>query len=138
MSTILRLTRKSKFVLAAVVAVIAFSGVYGFAASLNINTGGLGADSKIVASCGTGMTLAYTTTYYSGVPGYAVNGINLSSIPAGCQSKSIAVTFTNGSTPVGSEVTGTLPASSTGSISITPSANTIDASQVTGVSVVVS
>jgi hypothetical protein len=140
MRKIIGLTRKSKFLFAVVAAVVAFSGVYGFAATLGISTGALGADTKVVASCGTGLALAYSTTYYSGVPGYAVNGINLSNIPAGCLSKSIAVTFTDGSNnAVGSEVTGSLPASgSTGSISITPSANKIDASKVTGVSVVVS
>jgi hypothetical protein len=140
MSTILRLTRKSKFVLAAIVAVVAFSGVYGFAASLGISSGGLGAGNQIVASCGSGLTLAYTTTFSSAVPGYAVNGINLTNIPSGCWNKNIAVTFTDSSNnPVGSEVTGTLPGSgTTSSISITPSSNEIDASKVTGVSVVVS
>ncbi len=140
MTTILRLTRKSKFVVAAIVAVIAFSGVYGFAASLGISTSGLGADTKVVASCGTGMTFAYTTTYYSGVPGYAVNGINLTNIPAGCLNKNLSVTFYgSGNAAVGSAVTSTLPASgTTQSLSITPSANTIDASAVTGVAVTVS
>jgi hypothetical protein len=125
MSSILRLTRKSKF---------------GFAASLGINTGGLGADNKLVASCGSGMSFAYTTSFASAVPGYAVNGINITNIPAGCLSKNVAVTFTDGSNnPVGSEVTSSLPASgTTKSIAITPSSNQIDASKVTGVSVVVS
>ena len=132
-------TRTAKMVVAAVAAVIVFTSVYGFAASLGINTSGLGADTKVVASCGTGMTFAYTTSYYSGVPGYAVNGINVSAIPAGCLSKSLSVTFYNGSSAVGSAVASTLPASgTTQSISITPSTNTIDASLVTGVAVTVS
>jgi len=133
-------TRTTKMIVAAVAAFIVFASVYGFAASLSINTGGLGADTKVVASCGTGMTFAYTTTYYSGVPGYAVNGINLSAIPAGCLNKNLSVTFYNGSNnAVGSAVTATLPASgTTQSISITPSSNTIDASVVTGVAVTVS
>ena len=140
MSKILRLTRKSRFVVAAVVATVAFSGVYAFAASLGVSTSGLGADTKAVASCGTGLTFAYTTSYYSGVPGYAVSGINLSNIPSGCLSKSLSVTFYNGSNnAVGSAVAATLPATgTTQSIAITPSANTIDASAVTGVAVTVS
>ena len=140
MSKILRLTRKSRFVVAAVVATVAFSGVYAFAASLGVSTSGLGADTKVVASCGTGMTFAYTTSFYSGVPGYAVNGVNLTNIPSGCLGKSLSVTFTNGSNnAVGSAVAATLPATgTTQSIAITPSANTIDASAVTGVAVTVS
>ncbi len=140
MRKILDATRTTKLVLATVVAVTVFTSVYGFAASLGINTSGLGADTKVVASCGTGLTFAYTTAYYSGVPGYAVNGINLSNIPASCLSKNLSVTFYNGSNnAVGSAVAATLPASgTTQSIAITPSANTIDASAVTGVAVTVS
>ncbi|HJQ74986.1 MAG TPA: hypothetical protein VJ814_08875 [Gaiellaceae bacterium] len=140
MRKLLNATRTTKMVVAAVAAVTVFASVYGFAATLGVSTGGLGADTKVVASCGTGMTFAYTTTYYTGVPGYAVNGINLTNIPAGCLSKNLSVTFYgSGNAAVGSAVTSTLPASgTTQSISITPSANTIDASAVTGVAVVVS
>jgi hypothetical protein len=140
MHKILNAGRTVKLIVAAATAVVVFASVYGFAASLGISTSGLGADTKVVASCGTGLTFAYTTSYYSGVPGYAVNGINLSNIPSGCLSKSLSVTFYNGSNnAVGSAVTATLPASgTTQSIAITPSANTIDASAVTGVAVTVS
>jgi hypothetical protein len=140
MRKILNATRKTRFVLAMVAAATVFASVYGFAASLGVSTSGLGADTKVVASCGTGMTFAYTTAYYSGVPGYAVNGVNLSNIPSGCLSKNLSVTFYNGSSnAVGSAITATLPASgTTQSISVTPSANTIDASAVTGVAVTVS
>ncbi len=133
-------TRTAKMVIAGVAAVIVFASTYGFAASLGISTSGLGADTKVVASCGTGMTFAYTTSYYSGVPGYAVNGINLTNIPAGCLSKNLSVTFYNGgNNAVGSAVSATLPAAgTTSSVSITPSSNTIDASLVTGVAVTVS
>ncbi len=140
MHKILNAGRTVKLIVAAATAVVVFASVYGFAASLGISTSGLGADTKVVASCGTGLTFAYTTSYYSGVPGYAVSGINLSNIPSGCLSKSLSVTFYNGSNnAVGSAVTATLPASgTTQSIAITPSANTIDASAVTGVAVTVS
>lgn len=139
MRKILSLTKTSKLVLATVVSVTVFGSVYGFAASMGISTSGLGADNKVVASCGSGMTFSYTTSYYSGLPGYAVNGISLSSIPAGCYGKSLAVTFTDGSNnSLGSQVTATLPSAASGSVSITPSANDIDASKVANVSVVVS
>jgi hypothetical protein len=136
MSTILRLTRKSKFVLAAVVAVIAFSGVYGFAASLGLSTSGLGAGSSVVAACGSGITASYTTAYASSIPGYSVGQVNLASIPAGCLSKSYKIQLTGAAgVAVGSEMTGTLPASGT-TASIATS-GTPDASLVTGISVVI-
>jgi hypothetical protein len=140
MRFILGLTKTSKLTLAIVASLTVFASVYGFAASLGVSTSGLGADNKIVASCGSGMTFAYTTSYYSGLPGYAVNGISLSNIPAGCLNKSLAVTFTDGSNAaLGSQVTASLPATGTTStVSITPSADDIDASKVANVSVVVS
>jgi hypothetical protein len=140
MRFILGLTKTSKLTLAIVASLTVFASVYGFAASLGVSTSGLGADNKVVASCGSGMTFAYTTSYYSGLPGYAVNGISLSNIPAGCLNKSLAVTFTDGSNAaLGSQVTASLPATGTTStVSITPSADDIDASKVANVSVVVS
>lgn len=125
--------------LAAVVASIAFAGVYGFAASLGMSTGGLGATDELVASCGSGMTFAYTTAS-TGDSGYAVDGIDLTKIPADCLNDRLSVTFYDSSNDaVGSAVGATLPASgTTESIAITPSSNTIDASRVSGVSVVVS
>jgi hypothetical protein len=139
MHKLLALSKTSKLLLATVMSVTVFGSVYGFAASLGVSTSGLGADNKVVASCGSGMTFAYTTTYYSGLPGYAVNGITLSSIPAGCYAKSLAVTFSDGSNAaLGSQVTATLPSAATGSVSITPATNDIDASKVANVSVVVS
>ena len=139
MRTLLNLSRKSRFLVAGVAAAAVFGSVYGFAASLGISTSGLGADNKVVASCGTGMTFAYTTSYYSTQPGYAVNGINLSAIPAGCLGKNLAVTFSDGTNAaLGSQITATLPASgTTATVSITPSANDIDASKVANISVVV-
>jgi hypothetical protein len=139
MRKILALSKTSKLLLATVASVTVFGSVYGFAASMGISTSGLGADNKVVAACGSGMTFSYTTTYYSGIPGYAVNGINLASIPAGCYGKSLAVTFSDGSNnALGSQVTATLPSAATGSVAITPATNGIDASKVANVSVVVS
>ena len=139
MRFILGLTKTSKLTLAVVASLTVFASVYGFAASMGISTSGLGADNKVVAACGSGMTFAYTTSYYSGLPGYAVNGINLSNIPLGCYGKSLAVTFSDGSNnALGSQVTATLPSAATGTVAITPATNDIDASKVANVSVVVS
>ena len=130
-------TRTTKLVLAAVVASIVFAGVYGFAASLGLTSSGLGAGNAVVASCGTGINAAYTTAYSSSLPGYSVSQVNLSSIPAACLSKSYRIQLTGAAgATVGAEMTGTLPASGT-TANISTSGN-VDASAVTGISVVVS
>jgi len=129
--------RTTKTVLAAVIASIVFAAVYGFAASLGLTSSGLGAGSAVVAACGTGINAAYTTTYSASIPGYSVSQVNLSAIPAACLSKSYRIQLTGAAgVAVGSEMTGTLPASgTTASIS---TAGTPDASLVTGISVVIS
>jgi hypothetical protein len=130
-------TRTTKLVLAAVVASIVFAGVYGFAASLGLSSSGLGAGNAVVAACGSGTTAAYTTAYSSTIPGYSVSQVNLTSIPAGCLSKSYRIQLTGAAgAAVGAEMTGTLPASGT-TASISTSGN-VDASLVTGISVVIS
>jgi hypothetical protein len=129
-------TRTTKLVVATVAAVTVFASVFGFAASLGLTTTGLGAGSAVVASCGTGIQAAYTTAYASGIPGYAVSQVNLSSIPAACQSKSYKIQLTGaGGAAVGTEMSGTLPATATANI---PTSGNPDASLVTGVSVVIS
>ena len=130
-------TRATKLILAAVVASIAFAGVYGFAASLGLTTSGLGAGSAVVAACGSGTTASYTTAYASAIPGYSVSQVNLASIPAGCLSKTYRIQLTGAAgATIGSEMTGTLPASGT-TASIATSGS-VDASLVTGISVVIS
>jgi hypothetical protein len=130
-------TRTTKMALAAVLALIVFAATYGFAASLGLSSSGLGAGSAVVSSCGTGIQAAYSTTYAASIPGYSVSSVNLSSIPAGCLSKSYKIQLTGASgVAVGSEMSGTLPASGT-TASISTTGNP-DASAVTGISVVVS
>ena len=130
-------SRTTKLVLAAVVASIVFAGVYGFAASLGLTSSGLGAGNAVVASCGTGINAAYTTAYSSSLPGYSVSQVNLTSIPAACLSKAYRIQLTGAAgATVGAEMTGTLPASGT-TANISTSGN-VDASAVTGISVVVS
>lgn len=130
-------TRTTKLVLAAVVASIVFAGVYGFAASLGLGSSGLGAGNAVVASCGTGIQAAYTTAYSATLPGYSVTQVNLSAIPAGCLSKAYRVQLTGtGGATVGAEATGTLPGS--GTTYSVPLTGNVDASAVTGISVVIS
>ena len=130
-------TRTTKMILAAVAAVVVFAGTYGFAASLGMTTNGLGAGSSVVAACGTGINAAYATTYASSIPGYSVSQVNLSSIPATCLSKAYKIQLTGAAgAPIGSEMSGTLPAS--GTTASVSTSGTPDASLVTGISVVVS
>jgi hypothetical protein len=130
-------TGRTKVVLAAIVAFIVFAGVYGFAASLGLTSSGLGAGNAVVASCGTGINAAYTTAYSSSLPGYSVSQVNLTAIPAACLSKAYRIQLTGAAgATVGAEMTGTLPASGT-TANISTSGN-VDASLVTGISVVVS
>ena len=137
MHKIRKTTRRTKMVLAAVAAVVVFAGTYGFAASLGMTTNGLGAGSSVVAACGTGINAAYTTAYASSIPGYSVSQVNLSSIPATCLSKSYKIQLTGAAgAPIGSEMSGTLPAS--GTTASVSTSGTPDASVVTGISVVVS
>jgi hypothetical protein len=130
-------TRTTKLIFALVVSCIVFAGVYGFAASLSLSSSGLGAGNAVVAACGTGITASYTTAYSATLPGYSVSQINLASIPAGCNSKTYTIQLTGaGGATVGAAVTGSLPASGA-TANINTSGN-VDASQVTGISVVIS
>jgi hypothetical protein len=132
-----RNTRKTtKMIFAAVVASIVFASVYGFAASLGLTSSGLGAGSAVVAACGSGINAGYTTAYSASIPGYSVSQVNLTAIPAACQSKSYKIQLTGaGGAAVGAEMTGSLPAAATANIA---TSGTPDASLVTGVSVVIS
>ena len=130
-------TRMTKMVVAAVAAFIVFAGVYGFAASLGLTSNGLGAGSSVVSACGTGINAAYTTAYASTIPGYSVSQVNLSAIPPTCLSKAYKIQLTGASgVAVGSEMSGTLPAS--GTTANINTSGTVDASLVQGISVVIS
>ena len=137
MNRIRNASRTTTMFVAAVAAFVVFAGVYGFAASLGLSSSGLGAGSSVVSACGTGIQAAYSTAYASSIPGYSVSQVNLSSIPGTCLGKSYKIQLTGASgVAVGSEMTGTLPAS--GTTASIATAGTPDASLVTGISVVVS
>jgi hypothetical protein len=126
--------------MAALAAFVAFAGAYAFTASFRSGTTGLAAGSEVIAACGSGMTFAYTTAFDAAGSSYSVSSIELSNIPAGCESENLSATFyDSGGTPVGSAVGATLTAAgTTQSIAVARRSNTIDAGRVAGVSVVVS
>jgi hypothetical protein len=130
-------SRARKLALAAAVAVLGSSAVSAFAASLGTTSNGLGAGSAVVSACGGGIKASYTTAYTSSIRGYSVRKVKLSSIPATCRGEPYKIQLTDtANAPVGSQMTGTLPATGAGA-TITTSGTT-DASLVTGISVVIS
>lgn len=70
---------------------------------------------------------------------YTVKDIDLSNIPAGCLGKTLSLTFYDSAgKDVGLAVNSTLPTTgTTQTIPITPDSNTIDATDITGISLVV-
>jgi hypothetical protein len=131
---------KVRLVAAALAVFAALVGMYGVGTSRGSGATGWAAGDKVIASCGLGMRVTYRTAFDESDGRYAVSGIELSHIPAGCQSQSASATFYDGSgAPIGSTVEATLPsAGSTQSIPILPSSNDIDAGHVNAIAVVVS
>ena len=131
---------KRRMLFASLLALTIFGAVYGFAATLNVDTNSLSAGNATVASCqasGT-PTGTYTVVYDSTVPGYKVGGVTVTGMDPGCNGKTVSVTLTgavsaslaNGSatySSTGSNTTVVIP-----SLSANPSA-----ASVTGVSVAV-
>jgi hypothetical protein len=126
-----------------VAGVIAFSGVYALAASLNVTSNSLGANKVTVSGCSDPLVVTYPTADIvanaTNTTGYAVTGVTVTGLTSGtngCESKAAEVTLfgTTGSLATGSIAsTGT-----TGTFNITFSPATTDPSLVNGVSVVVS
>ena len=114
-----------------------FGTIYGFAASLNLNTDSLGAARTVVAACQAGaMTASYTSTYSAAAPGYTVGTVTVTGLTSACYSKAFKVTLaTTGNASLG-EATGTTPASGTSfSATFSPAVN---AASVTNFAVVIS
>jgi hypothetical protein len=131
---------RTRLGIAALAAFAAFVCIYGFGPSRGSGAIGFAAGNKVITSCGSGMTFSYTTVFDAAHSNYAVGGIELSHIPAGCQSHRLSATFYDSSgAPIGSAVDATLAATgTTQTIALTPGSNTIDVSNVSGISVVVS
>lgn len=122
---------------AAIIAVVSFSAVYGLAASLNLSSDGLGAGTASVAACQSGtLTATYSTSYSATTPGYAVGTVTVTGLAATCYSKAYRVTLYDSGGALLGEATGTTPASGTSfNATLSPA---VDASQVTGVAVILS
>jgi hypothetical protein len=131
-----------RLLLALVIAALIFGGVYGLAASLNVNTQTLGAGNTAVAACqSTALTVSYATSYDSTIPGYemntvTVNGLDTTSTP-NCASKAYKISLTGSSNTQLTEVTGTTPASGTTFTSSSLTSLNILAANVTGVHVTI-
>jgi len=126
-----------KTIFALVLALTIFGAVYGFAATLNVGTNQLSAGNATVASCqasGT-PTGTYTVAYDSTLGAYKVSGVTVTSLDAGCATKTVSVTLTGtGNSNLGT-ITGAVPAGG-GSLALTPG-STIAAASVTGVAVAI-
>jgi len=128
-----------RFLLILAAGALSFATVYGFAASLNLNTDSLGAARTVVAACqATALTATYTSTYSAAAPGpgYTVGTVTVNGLAASCYSKPFKVTLANGSDVSLGESTGTTPNSGT---SFTATfAPAVGASSVAAISVVIS
>jgi hypothetical protein len=117
--------------------VLTFATVYGFAASLNLNSDSYGAAQTTVAACQSGtLTATYTSSYSASVPGFTTGTVTVTGLQAGCYNKAFKVELSgSGDTSLG-EATGTTPSSGTTfNATFSPA---VSSSAVTGVSVVIS
>jgi hypothetical protein len=134
MTTIKALAQK-KTLFALLLALTIFGAVYGFAATLNVGTNQLSAGNATVASCqasGT-PTGTYSVAYDPSISGYAVSGITVTGIDAGCNGKTLSATLTGS----GGASLGTATGSISGTtLALTPAAH-LDAKSVSGISVAI-
>jgi hypothetical protein len=127
-----------KRVLSVLVAgLIAFGGVYGLAASLNLTSDSLGAGTATVAACQSAtLNATYTTSYSATAPGYTVGTVTVTGLAATCYTKPYKVTLATTAGASLGEATGTTPSSGTSfSVTFSPA---VSAASVTGISVVIS
>jgi hypothetical protein len=134
--TLKALTRH-KTLFALVLALTIFGAVYGFAATLNVNSNTLSAGNASVASCqATGTpTGTYSVAYDSTVPGYKVTNVTVTGIDTNCASKNVSVTLTGAANANLVTLTGTAPVGG-GSLSL-PVASSVSAASVTGIHVAI-
>ncbi len=131
-----------RLVLALTIATVVFGGVYGLAASLNVNTQTLGSGNSAVAACQSAtLTMSYTTAYDSAVPGYEVTAVNVSGLDTtsgtNCASKAYKITLTGSGNTSLLESTGTTPASGTTFSTASLASSNVLATNVTGIHVTI-
>jgi hypothetical protein len=123
-------------IFALLVATTPVGGGYGLAASLNLTSNGLGAATTTVAACQSAtLTAGYTPSYSATVPGYTIGTVTVSGLASTCYSKAYRVTLSGAANASLGEATGTTPASGT---SFNATFTNIDASAITGITVVIS
>jgi hypothetical protein len=127
-----------KTVFALVLALTIFGAVYGFAATLNLNTDQLSAGNATVGSCQTSgpATGTYSVVYDSSIPGYKVSGVTVTGVDSACAGKTVSATLTGaGSTSLGS-ASAAVPGGG-GTVSLGSPTGTVSAAAVTGLSVAI-
>jgi hypothetical protein len=133
----LKALMKKKTLFAFVLALTIFGAVYGFAATLSLNTNQLSAGNATVASCQTTTPVAsYSVAYDSTLVGYKVGTVTVTSLDAACATKAISITFTGAAGANLLTLTGAVQAG--GGIQVFTPGSTVSAALVTGLSVAVS
>jgi hypothetical protein len=129
------LTQK-KTLFALLLALTIFGAVYGFAATLNLNTNQLSAGNATVASCQTTTPVAsYAVAYDVATSSYKVGTVTVTTLDAACASKAISVTLSGAAGINLNTITGVVPVGG-GIMTLTPGA-TVSAAAVTGLSVAI-
>lgn len=122
----------------------AAAAVVASAASIgSVNSTDLGAGTQVVSSCDSSIDVSYTTGYDGTLGGYVVETVTLDNVAAACAGQAIDITLANASGASLGSATGTMPvspATSSGSLTVTPTApaTSVSAEDVVNVAVVVS
>jgi hypothetical protein len=133
----LKALMKKKTLFAFVLALTIFGAVYGFAATLNLNTNQLSAGNAAVASCqSTTPVASYSVLYDSTLVGYKVGTVTVTSLDPACATKAISITFTGAAGANLLTLTGAVQAG--GGVQVFTPGSTVSAALVTGLSVAVS
>ena len=122
-----------KLVSALAVGIAMFGTVFAFAATLGLTSTNLGSGDATVESCDTSVAASYSTTYSSDLGTYVISTVDFD-LNAGCAGEAMSVTLTGDGGSLPATITGTA-ASGTNHVDFT--SNSIPASAVTGVHVVV-
>lgn len=133
--------RSRRTVLALLGGILAFALIAGAAASLGgINSGDLGADDAVVASCDTnGVTTSYTSAYSAtGTAGYKVGDVTVGGISDNCDGQTMTVTLTGASDAELGTVTQAVPVAAAFTNVLNFSSEAVLSEDVTGVHVVIS
>ena len=132
----LKALMQKRTLFATILALTIFGAVYGFAATMNLNTNQLSAGNATVASCqATTPVASYAVAYDSTLGGYKVGTVTVTSLDSACASKNVSVTLTGAAGANLNTITGVVPVGG-GAMALNPGA-TVSAASVTGLSVAV-